>query len=259
MDIDWFTFGAQVLNFLILVGLLRYVLYGPVTAALDRREERIRRRQEEAEREREEAEREAEAYREERRALEEARDERLREAQHEAERLREELEEEVRQEAAESRERWQRAVRRQQESLLREVRERVADHAVDVTRGLLRQLADRELESHAVRVFARRLEGLEPSEAEDFRRAAGEEDDTVQVRTRFELDGDEREALRAAVHDRIGRDLELEFDTSWDLVLGVELRAGDRKVAWSAGDRLDLAEREVSELLESEVTREEMA
>ena len=41
MLIDWFTVGAQALNFLLLVWLLRRYLYRPILAAIDSREKRI--------------------------------------------------------------------------------------------------------------------------------------------------------------------------------------------------------------------------
>src|SRR5208282_2974056 len=41
MLIDWFTVGAQALNFLILVWLMRRFLYKPVLHAIDEREKRI--------------------------------------------------------------------------------------------------------------------------------------------------------------------------------------------------------------------------
>src|SRR5271165_4865540 len=41
MLIDWFTVGAQVLNFLILVWLLKHFLYKPILNAVDAREKRI--------------------------------------------------------------------------------------------------------------------------------------------------------------------------------------------------------------------------
>ena len=41
MLIDWFTVGAQALNFLILVWLLKRFLYKPILDAIDAREERI--------------------------------------------------------------------------------------------------------------------------------------------------------------------------------------------------------------------------
>jgi hypothetical protein len=41
MLIDWFTVGAQALNFLILVWLMRRFLYRPILHAIDEREKRI--------------------------------------------------------------------------------------------------------------------------------------------------------------------------------------------------------------------------
>src|ERR1700733_11055519 len=41
MLIDWFTVGAQVLNFLILVWLLKHFLYKPILNTIDTREKRI--------------------------------------------------------------------------------------------------------------------------------------------------------------------------------------------------------------------------
>jgi F-type H+-transporting ATPase subunit b len=56
MLIDPFTVGAQILNFLILVWLLRRLLYGPITRVMAEREARIRAEMDEASRLREEAE-----------------------------------------------------------------------------------------------------------------------------------------------------------------------------------------------------------
>ena len=48
MQIDWFTVVAQIVNFLILVWLLKKFLYGPIIRAMDDRERRIASRLEEA-------------------------------------------------------------------------------------------------------------------------------------------------------------------------------------------------------------------
>lgn len=251
MSIDWFTFGAQLLNFLVLVWLLRRFLYRPVAAAVDRREEGIRRRREEAEEERARAEALVGRCREELAELEAAREDRLREAEREAARLGRELEEEVREEAERSRRRWERSVQRQRDSLLAELRDRVAAHAVSTSRELLRRLADRELEGEVARALACRLGDLGPEETGELtdavRRAGGE----ARVVSRFELDEPDRDRLRGALRELIGEEVELVFEISPDAILGIELRAGDRKVGWSAGDRLDAAEREVAELLEA--------
>ncbi|MFT7314341.1 MAG: F-type H+-transporting ATPase subunit b, partial [Paraglaciecola sp.] len=41
MPIDWFTVGAQIINFLILIWLLKRFLYHPILDALDAREQKI--------------------------------------------------------------------------------------------------------------------------------------------------------------------------------------------------------------------------
>ena len=41
MLIDWFTVAAQIVNFLILVWLLKHFLYKPILDAIDAREKRI--------------------------------------------------------------------------------------------------------------------------------------------------------------------------------------------------------------------------
>ena len=41
MLIDWFTVGAQVINFLILIWLMKRYLYQPILHAIDAREARI--------------------------------------------------------------------------------------------------------------------------------------------------------------------------------------------------------------------------
>ena len=62
MLIDWFTVVAQIVNFLILVGLLKYFLYGRIIRAMDQREERIAARLAEAQQREQEAKEERQHY-----------------------------------------------------------------------------------------------------------------------------------------------------------------------------------------------------
>ena len=63
MQIDYFTTLAQMVNFLILVLLLKHFLYAPVLKLMDERERVITSRLEEVEEKKRAAEEEAEAYR----------------------------------------------------------------------------------------------------------------------------------------------------------------------------------------------------
>ncbi len=63
MQIDYFTIFAQIINFLILVFLLRHFLYGPVTKLMEEREQKMVSRLLEVEKKKSEAEHELESYR----------------------------------------------------------------------------------------------------------------------------------------------------------------------------------------------------
>ena len=76
MLIDWFTVGAQALNFIILVWLLKRFLYKPILNAVDAREARIaaeladaEAKRVEAKKERDEFQRKNEAFDQQRAAL----------------------------------------------------------------------------------------------------------------------------------------------------------------------------------------------
>ena len=63
MQIDYFTTIAQIINFLILVYLLRRFLYRPILKSMDEREQKIISRLKEAEQKKKDAEQEVESYR----------------------------------------------------------------------------------------------------------------------------------------------------------------------------------------------------
>ena len=69
MLVDWFTIIAQIVNFLILMVLLKIFLYDRIVRAMEEREEKIRSRLQEAENTKTEAEREEEKLRERNRIL----------------------------------------------------------------------------------------------------------------------------------------------------------------------------------------------
>src|SRR5579871_5693690 len=62
MLIDWFTVGAQVVNFVILVWLLKHFLYKPVLEAIDARENQIATERADAEAKRDEAHKERDEF-----------------------------------------------------------------------------------------------------------------------------------------------------------------------------------------------------
>src|SRR5271156_5049234 len=121
MLIDWFTVGAQVLNFLILVGLLKHFLYKPILDAIDARERRIAAELADAAGKQAAADRQRDEFRNKSRSFDEERGALLGKAAEEAKAERERLVAEARKEADALRVEQESAMRNDQIALGREM------------------------------------------------------------------------------------------------------------------------------------------
>lgn len=249
MDIDWFTWLAQIINFVILVALLRHFLYGRIIGAIDAREEKIASRWHDAEKEKEKASHEADEYRSRQQELEQQQSEILSKAKQEAEEQREEWIQQAREEVDEARRNWQTALEKQQESFVEDLRRTVAAEVTAAVRKALRDLADADLESRTLEQFKRQL-GESDSEAGEMRELVRQAGEKLTVFTAFDLSQEQRDDLRNTIKERADKDVEVTFGTSEALVWGVEVRANGQKVAWSAQDYVDGLEQKVRQMLE---------
>src|SRR3970282_801082 len=100
MLIDWFTVSAQVVNFLILVWLMKRFLYKPILYAIDAREKRIATELADADGKRAEAQKERDEFQHKNEEFDQQRNELLSKAKEEAKSERERLFDVARQAAA---------------------------------------------------------------------------------------------------------------------------------------------------------------
>ncbi len=242
MLFDPFTVGAQIVNFLILVWLLRRVLYGPVTRAMDAREARIRRDLEDARRLQAEAASAREELQQQAAAFDAGRDTRMAEVREEIEAWRRAQMDAARAEMDASRDRWQLALEHERRAVAGELRRRVAHELVALARRALHDLADSDLDSRVTARFMARLRELGPEERERLRDAAAADGHRIHLRTPPGLDDDARTRLREAIGNAIGAQVVVHVETMADSEGGVELRAGGLKVAWSLDEYLDSLE-----------------
>jgi F-type H+-transporting ATPase subunit b len=251
MQIDWLTVGAQIVNFLILVWLLQHVLYGPITRAMERREQRLAERLDEAEQKRQAAEAEAQSYRQKQAELEQSRNELMQEARDAATAERRSLEQTARDEVAARKRGWLQQLSVERQSFAQDLRRRSADAFYAVARRALGDLADAGLEAQIVQGFIRRLGELDDETLEKLEAGAGADDGHVVVESRFVLDSNLKRQLTRAIHDRLRSDLHVDYQEAPGLDVGIALVAGSQHVAWSIGHYLDDLERAV----DNELTR----
>lgn len=252
MLIDWFTVGAQVLNFLILVWLMKRFLYQPILDAIDAREQRIATEladaaanQAEAQQERDEFQRKNTEFDQQRAAI-------LKQATDEAQTERERLLDAARQAALALRTQQQEALRSEARHLHQALRDRTQQEVFAIARQALTDLAGTPLEERMVDVFAGRLRDLDGAEKERLTSAIQASPSPVRIRTTFDLLPAQRASTEAAIKAMLGVETPVQFTTAPDLISGIELTTDGQKVAWSIADYLASLEQGVAELLKAQ-------
>lgn len=234
MSFDWFTFTAQLINFVLLLVLLRIFLYRPVLNLMDEREEELAAARTEAQAARTAAEQEEARLRAERTALEGDRRRRLEAIENEALALRRARLEEAEAAAEKERQRAALQLERERGTLISRLTEDSARLLIAELRSSLTELADADLDEQAARAFIRRLEEL-PGAA---LRASGMESTTPVIATATEPSEEMRERLADAVQRVTGTRATPRFRTDPALLFGVELTAGAVRVEASGRRRL---------------------
>lgn len=246
MEIDAFTLVAQIINFLVLVLLLKRFLYGPIVRTMDTREQKIAAELETAARMEEEAKREAHECHLEKVELEDSRGELLTRAQEEAAAMKQELLQDARHEIEGNKARWTRAVLQEKETFLNNLRQRAGEEVYAISRQVITDLANVELERHIIEIFIERLQGLSEQDRGDISVAAKKAGGGAVITTSFPLDESTRKRLQAKVATAIDKDMELHFEESADIICGVELRAAGKKAAWSLQNYLETLDEKLS-------------
>jgi len=252
MLIDWFTVAAQIVNFLILLALLKHFLYDRIIRAMEEREEKVRSRLEDAETKARESEQEAEKYRQKNRDIEEKRKEMMDKVREQAESQRKELTQKARHEVEDLRAKWQESVQRQKASFLRELKQMAGHQVYEVSRKALKDLADADVEEHVIRVFLKEMENMKKEEREKMAEAVKDSGGKAILRSGFEISSTQRRQITRVLHEKISEDAEVDYETDPEIVFGVVLKSGGEKLSWCLEGYLKTLEDKTREALETE-------
>lgn len=252
MLIDWFTVIAQVINFLILVWLLKRFLYKPILNAVDAREKKVADELKNADAKEAEAQKEKDEFKHKNEEFDQQRNALLKKAKEEAKAERQQLLEEVRKEASDLRAKQQEALRDEEQNLSQEIGHRTQQEVFNIARKVLTDLAGTSLEERAVEMFVQRLRNLKDDEKEQLASAISTSPGQVLIRTAFDLPQAQRDSIKKTIKETLGIETQPKFETSSDLVSGIELTTDGQKVAWSISDYLTSMQKSIDDLLKEQ-------
>ena len=259
MLIDWFTVGAQTLNFVILVWLMKHFLYKPILHAIDEREKRIAAELADAAAKKAEAQKERDDFEHKNEEFDQQRSVLMSKAKGEVKAERQRLIEEARQAANDLSSKRQEALRNDAHNLNQAISRRTQQEVFAIARKVLTDLATTSLEERMGDVFTRRLRELNGEAKESLAKGLKTAIDPALVRSAFDLPPEQCAAIQNALNEIFAAEIHVRFETAPDLVSGIELTTNGQKVAWSIANYLASLTKGVDELLKEKENREAKA
>lgn len=241
MLIDWFTVGAQLLNFLILVWLMKRFLYQPVLDAIAAREQKIAVELADAAATQAGATQQQDEFRQKNEAFDEQRAGLLQQARDAAKAEGERLQVQAREAADAASAARAKALLADTQHLRADIVRQTQDQVFHISRRVLGDLASVSLEQRASEVFIQRLRAVDDAARDTLGVAlkAASEAEPGLLRSAFDLPAEQQAAIQAALDELFGQPIALKFQTAPELVSGIELSAQGQKLAWSISDYLE--------------------
>ncbi len=224
MKFDIWTFTFQVINFVVLLFILKRLLYKPIREILRKRRELVEKIIEDAEKTKREAlELKAEHSREmdklgelKARIVEEMNEEVLKEKKR--------LIGEAEREAAMRIEKGKALLEMEKAGFENELKEKAIDVVSAFSIGLLRDIADEELHRGIWRKF---LAGVEDIAGEIAAKGLKDETVTLEIATAYPLAEEELEAFRGAMGKHLSRDMMISCIVDKTLLAGLKIKVSD--------------------------------
>jgi F-type H+-transporting ATPase subunit b len=253
MLFDGFTTLAQIINFLILVLLLKRFLFGPVLRAIDRREQGIQDIQDQADLLQQQALEQRQLYESKVREFDAERRKRLDQTAQEIEQERVRLTREAQESVHELRIQHLRALRRDAGEFKQAISRQSGAAALAIAGKILADLADEQLDARIVRMLLDRLSQQDPDELAAWRTSLNEVGRTVEIQSAWPLAEAAREQIALGLQEKLAPDLQLSFAEDPNLQVGIEIRSADYRLSWTVREYLGELEQTLDHLILNEL------
>ena len=249
MLIDWFTVGAQLLNFIILIWLMKRFLYHPILQAIEAREKNISLELKEADDKKAEALTERAEFKKKNDEFEQNRVALVSKMVEEIKAQRQEQLEVVRKEANALMIKRQESLITNTENFYKNIKNKTEKEVFKITRKVLTELSTTTLEESICQNFILRLHDLSNESKQEFIESIKSKN-TI-LRTCFNMQEDQRVWIKNAINDFFVSNISLQFETTPEIIGGIELVSDGKKISWSISDYLTSMEQSLLQTIVS--------
>jgi len=252
MQINWFTVIAQVLNFLILVWLLKRFLYKPILNAIDEREAKIASQLKDADAKETNAKKEQAEFRKKNETFDQEKKGLMDQAVAEINVERDKLLESARNDAIVLRSKLENTLKEMQDNLNRDIAQKTQTEVFAIARKTLTDLASLSLEEQSANIFIKQLNDLKKEEKQQFIEAFKSGTNPILLQSAFDLPEKQQTDIKSAVNEILGKKTQFQFKTAPKIISGIELTSNGYKLAWSISEYLNSLQKSISETMKEE-------
>lgn len=226
MELNWTTFVLEILNFLVLVWLLKRFFYQPVQAMVVRRQEAIKSQLKQADEQHQQAEQLHQQYENRLADWEQERELARRSLQQEIETERVRLLQELQQGLEAEREKARVLAEREQGEWLREAEVQALAQGARFVARLLERVASPEVEAQLFTLLLSELEALPAAQREALQALENGKPLEVVVASAFPLSAEQQQALQQRLQGQVGVSLQFSYRQKPELLAGLRLTVG---------------------------------
>ena len=226
MELNWSTFLLEILNFLVLVWILKRFLYQPVLDVIARRRAAIENKLAEAEQLHTDADALKDQYENRLSSWQQERRQAMDKLRHEIEQSRLKQLGDLKQELAREEEKIRVAGSRKEKQLLREIEQRALHQAAEFASRLLAEAAGPELENRLLDLL---LDGLSTMPADQISALGskwGELPERILVSSAYALADDKRHRLEDTLSRVTGLSIPVHYEQDAELLAGLNITIG---------------------------------
>jgi F-type H+-transporting ATPase subunit b len=247
MQINWFTVIAELINFLLLVWLLKRFLYKPVFNAIEERENKIKAQLQDAALKKEEAVKEQEEFRKKNDDFNLEKKNLMDKAVADTNAERTKMFDTNTNDANNMRIKLENTLKDKQREDIRQDEQKVQEQVLALATKTLSDLASSNLDSQTVTLFIKRLKDLNGEEKKQFCAAFEQQENKILVQTAFLLPPVQQIEVNDTINELLEKKMQVEFAINPGLLSGIELSTDGYKLAWSISAYLSSLEKSISE------------
>lgn len=251
MEFNGFVFFAQIVNFLILIAILKKFLYRPILDAIRKRELYIKKTVEDADRSKTEFERSRAKYEEKMESLERDKERLKTKMYQEVEVERKKKIEEVKKEVGVLREKVKLQIEGEKQIFLSEIVNSLYRKFSIFADKALRELSNETLQSQILDLFIEKIDKLPNDEIQKICKKLGDSEGKITLSTFNPIEDEDRAKFEEALRNREVKFTEVNYRTKPELLMGVEMNVDSYYLLWNLENYLNEFKAEVEAILNS--------